>query len=655
MKKLLIFLAVCGALAIAAPALAADGIITGTITHAADSTAIAGMEMTAENISTETTSYAVAGPDGTYSFTLAPGTYDVANYAYSSVAAEPGIIFLKKTLTVTVGSGETKSGNNFALTRRGRFIGHVYASDGVTPISGAYMSIVNSESALSGQGGATTASDGSYLATPTNSDTSLSAVGTYTFNVTKTGYFGAQITGVALAADETTVTQNITLTSASTMSGFVHDANGTAIAGATVMLTKTTTTPLGPFGSSYTALTNAAGAYTVSIFDMSNYNGSAVGDYAVSVSKTGYITYGTDISIEADASALTGQNFTLATAGAITGTISSSAGAGLSGATVSATDGFGGTYSATTNASGSYTLSSLSPSSQYTLTVTKTNYVGQKAYNIKVAGGATTTKNFTLPLAKTFSGTILAKDNTVLVGATVYLYKLNKTRTEIADFSYTTKSNGNFVFKNVSPGSYRVKVVKSGYVSITIDSLAINSNVTGKIYKLEPASTITGRIIIGKNTGVSSVDIAVYAENNGKDVAYTSTSSDENGYYFISGLKKGTYRLKLTSANYVTQVVKYTLKTIAATINIKLAAAGSVTGYITDKETGLPVAGMVKVIGTAITAMSDANGYFFIGGIAPGDRKLTVISTYYDLPGQKQVKVEAGKIKLVNFSLAPRQ
>ncbi|MFH0829509.1 MAG: carboxypeptidase regulatory-like domain-containing protein [Candidatus Kerfeldbacteria bacterium] len=649
MKKSLIALAVCGVFAIAAPALAADGTISGTVTHASDGTPINGISVTATNVDTGTVSGGSTDVNGAYSFTAAPGTYDLTHYTYTS--SETNTYFIKKaTTTITVASGETKSGQNFSLTRRGKFIGHVYASDGVTPISGATLTISNISGNSSGYAYASTPSTGSYTGIPVNGDNTLSAVGSYTFIVTKLGYFSASVTGVILTGDETSVTQDIRLTPASIVSGTITDANGAAISGATVTLSKSTT------GTSYSSVSNASGAYAVSVYDTYPFNGSAIAEYPVTVVKAGYVTKTATIAVVTESSTLSGNNFALVTAGTMTGTVTNSAGGALSGATISADDGFGTVTTATSDGSGAYSLTSLKPSTRYILTVTKTYYVGQKAYGITVTGGATTSGlNFALPDARTFSGAVLAKaTNAPLDGAVVYLYKRNKARTEVSDFSFTIKSDGSFNFRSVSPGKYRVKVVKSGYISIVLDSVNLSSSVSGTIYKMDLASIISGRITTGKNVGVASADIGVFSEKNGREVVYSTTTSDENGYYFVSGLKKGTYRLRVMGADYVTQVVKVTVKTgVQATKNIKLAVAGSISGYITDKSTGLPIgSALVRVVGTSIVVSSDSNGFYVLDGIAPGQRKITVVNAYYDLPGQKTVKVSAGKTKTgISFAL----
>jgi hypothetical protein len=645
MRKLFAVLLASGLFFVAAPAFAANGTISGTVTHAADATPVVGIYLSATNTSTGASTYVYGTEvDGTYSFSLAPGEYDVSPYSYTS--EEPFIYFLEQTQTVTLSSGETESGTDFSLTRRGRFTGTVSDSDG-DPIQGASLYVTNDNS--SGYG--TTVSNGTYTATPINDDGTRSAVGNFTFSVSRAGYFSKTVSDVALSADESSVTKNITLTAASRVSGKIRKSNGSALSNATVTLTKSN-------GTVYSALTNASGNYTVSIYDLYPYDSSAIGTYTLSVTKSGYVTKTGSVSITSNESNKTGNNFSLATSGKITGTVKKSNGNGLAGATITAEDGFGHTYTATTASNGTYSLPSLKPSKHYSITATKTFYVGQKMYNVTVSAGHTTTKrNFTLPSAKKFSGTIKdASGGGLLDGAVVSLYKQNRARSEFSDLSFTSKSDGKFSFQNVSAGTYRLKIVKTGYTTYVQDSLEINGDLTGQTYKLSAGGSIFGKVYSGSKA-VSGTDIWVYALQNGREVDFSIVSSDEKGYFRVSGLKQGTYRLRVNTTKYVTRFVDVRVTQGQQTKNnIKLAAAGSTSGYITDRVTGTPVSAYVKVVGTDIGAWSNSNGYYVIDGLAPGTRRLTVISVYYDLPTQKAVAITANRIKTgVNFSLTPRQ
>ncbi|RJO59113.1 carboxypeptidase regulatory-like domain-containing protein [Candidatus Parcubacteria bacterium] len=570
MRRLLIAVAACGLFFIVKPALAANGTISGTVTHAVDGTPVVGIWLSATNISTSATTYVYGtGADGSYSLSLAPGTYDVSTY--TSTSEEPGMQFIRKTITITLADSEVRPGQNFSLNRRGWFIGTVYSSDGVTPVAGAAITASNASGYLSGYGSTISTSTGSYVLAPAPTDTTASATGSYNFTITKSGYFAAQITGVALSANDAAVTRNVTLTPASTISGTITDSNGAVLADATVTLTRTVGSQT---GLAYAAVTDVSGNYSVSIFDNYYYNGTAIGEYSISVSKSGYVSRSGTVSIDADASAVSG-------------------------------------------------------------------------------------KNFAMKLGKTYSGSVLVKsDNAALASATVNLYKRNKARSEVPDYIATTDSSGAFSITGIASGNYRVRVTRNKYVNIVTDLLSIKKDISGAVYKMEAGGTISGQVYTGNRVGVDGASIGVYALKNGKQVSYTSVLADDQGNYTVSSLKAGTYRLRISSTDNVTQLANVAVKVgRTSTKNIKMVAAGSISGFLTDRETGLPVGyTIVRVVGTAITGISDINGYYVIDGIAPGRRKISVMSYYYDITSWSNITVRSGKITSgINFALNPKQ
>lgn len=62
MRKLLVFLAICGAFALVAPAAhAGNGTVSGTVTYASNNTPIASVYVYLTNTSTNANTYAVTG------------------------------------------------------------------------------------------------------------------------------------------------------------------------------------------------------------------------------------------------------------------------------------------------------------------------------------------------------------------------------------------------------------------------------------------------------------------------------------------------------------------------------------------------------------------------------------------------------------------
>ncbi len=650
MRKILVLLVVGGFFAVAAPALAANGTISGTVTHATDSSGVNDLYVTMLNVDTQTSVSAQTESDGTYSKSVAPGTYTLTTG--TSTAAETSVVFIKKSLSVTVASGETKSGNNFILTRRGRISGYVYASDGVTPLAAASVDLQNSADSTIGYDSVTTDASGFYVSSPQPADTTQSAIGTYRVTASKSGYFSASA-NVTLLADGTTVSLDIRLTAGSTVSGTVTDSAGTALANARVQITND------DFYFTRSATTDSSGAYSVTVYDQSENNGSAIGTYTVSVSKTGYVTHTVKLTIATEQASLTGQNYVLSAAGTVVGSVKNKAGEPIQAANISAVNEYGQSCYGTSDASGSYTLTGCYGSLQYTVTASKTNYISQRKYDIAVTGGSTTSNvNFVLLTGKTYSGKVVVKGtNAPIESASIELFHRNKVRTGYDNYYASTISDGTFTVRNLPSGKYRIKVTKAGYVTQIQESVTITSDVTGVKFTLVLGSSVYGRLYTGKNTGIDGVDISVYSINNGREVNYTMATTDADGFYRITGLKNGTYRLKTSSTDYVTRVVTLTIKksNTKLTKNLKLSAAGSISGYITDKTTGLPVSAHVRVVGTSITATSDSNGYYIVDGVSPGKRRIVIISEFYNVSNRNDIAVSSGKVKTgVNVALDPK-
>src|SRR5579862_8691712 len=326
-------------------ATSANGAISGTVTDAVTSAAIANATVSYSGGSTTATTNASGG----YTLSVAPGTYSVtataANYQSSTQTG------------ITVNSGASTTAN-FSLTQNvGTIAGTVTSSTG-TPLANATVSYSG------GSTTATTNASGAY--------TLKVAPGTYTVSVTATGYQTSTQSNVTVTQGATTTTNfSLTLTTG-TIAGTVTTSTGTAISGATISYS----------GGSATATTNASGAYTLTVVP---------GTYSVTAAATGYQS-STQSSITVTANSTTTTNFSLVSgSGTISGTVTSSTGTAISGATVSYS---GGATTATTNASGAYTLS-VAPGT-YSVTAAATGYQSSTTSGVTVTAGTTTTVNFSL-------------------------------------------------------------------------------------------------------------------------------------------------------------------------------------------------------------------------------------------------------------------
>ncbi|MBI2919215.1 MAG: S8 family serine peptidase [Chloroflexi bacterium] len=142
---------------------------------------------------------------------------------------------------------------------------------------------------------------------------------------------------------------------------------------------------------------------------------------------------------------------TLAPPGTIAGTVTdASTGIPVPGATVS-----DGTRSATTDASGAYTLASV-PAGSYTVTASRTGY-SSTSQTVSVVAGATATADFALSPVPT-TGTITGKVTSASTGAPIA-----GARVTAGNRTVFTDAGGNYTISNLSPGTYRVEAETPGY------------------------------------------------------------------------------------------------------------------------------------------------------------------------------------------------
>ncbi len=153
-----------------------------------------------------------------------------------------------------------------------------------------------------------------------------------------------------------------------------------------------------------------------------------------------------------NSSASVTQSFTtLVAPGSISGTVRDAAtAAGLSGATVS-----DGTRSATTDASGNYSLSAV-PAGTYTVTASRAGYTAA-SQSVTVVAGATSVANFSLNAAAT-TGTITGRVTNSSTGQPIAGARVTDgTRSTVTD------ANGYYTLANVPASSYRVTASATGY------------------------------------------------------------------------------------------------------------------------------------------------------------------------------------------------
>lgn len=206
-----------------------------------------------------------------------------------------------------------------------------------------------------------------------------------------------------------------------------------------------------------------------------------------------------------------------------------------------------------------------------------------------------------------------------------------------------TDNNGNFIFYNLRPKVYTLKVSKEAYLEYitSVDLTKTSLNIT---IMMEAIAILEGTVTSTSNTPLKDVKVSI----NG-----FTTYTNSNGYYKFSGLPENTYLVKYEKQGYQTQFKEVQLKKgSVTTVNVQMAPklSGILTGNIKDYKTNQPLPG-VNVIGGDGADISGNDGNYYME-VTPGTFKVYFYkSGYYSK--SHTVTVNNGQTVTLNTSLIP--
>jgi len=166
-----------------------------------------------------------------------------------------------------------------------------------------------------------------------------------------------------------------------------------------------------------------------------------------------------------------GVNFTVTGNGTLSGTVTkTSDGTAINGATVQALQNGAAQGSATTNASGGYSIANLAAGT-YDVKFTATGFGTAFANGILLSVGGTTTQNASLATPGGVTGQITqAGGSSPISGATVTVLQGSE-----AAGSAASDTSGNYTVSGLAPGSYTVQASAAGYVTKSQTSVSVTS------------------------------------------------------------------------------------------------------------------------------------------------------------------------------------
>jgi hypothetical protein len=555
------------------------GSITGTVTAKETGAAVQGVSVVAYNAAGSVVSSGSTDSTGAYRIPgLAAGDYKLnfdGNYTGYLDQWYDNKADLSAATPITVTNAGTTSGIDAALTKGGAITGTVTDSVSGAPISGVSVTAYDATSGFWINSGSTN-STGVY--------TIVGLAGSHKLRFSGAGYVEqwykgkpdqSSATTVAVTAPNTASGINMVMVKGGTITGIVTDsATGTGIQYVYVDAYDAVT---GSWAES--GYTNSSGVYSIT--------GLASGGYKLrfsSNSADGYVEQWYAAKARIDTAdivkvtapdSVTGINVVMEKGAVISGTVTDgNSGAALQGVYVEAFDAVTGAHasSGSTDSSGAYSIGKL-VTGNYTLMFNYNGYLAQW-FDAKDTQGAATAIAVTAPNA-----------------------------TAVATVSLT----------------------KGGSISGTI-----SDRVTG--------------------AGIAKVRLYAIDLSNGYWSTSGSVVTDSNGNYTITGLASGSYRLNIEPSSetgylgkwYGSQDLYLCAGTVSVTapdttsgVDAALDKGGSISGLVTDAETGSGISGVAISLWDSGNMISqsgrttDSSGAYTISGLLSGAYTLTFSAPGY--------------------------
>ncbi|GAB1765757.1 carboxypeptidase regulatory-like domain-containing protein [Priestia megaterium] len=242
---------------------------------------------------------------------------------------------------------------------------------------------------------------------------------------------------------------------------------------------------------------------------------------------------------------------------------------------------------------------------------------------------------FLPPNSGSIQGTVVNQQTgNPLGGVSIIVRQFTPTGPIIAALS--TDQNGIFTVNNLAPGTYTVVGLNPNFGSEAASTIVQSDNVSSISLALIPnPGTVQGQITNAQTGEGLTNSFARILDSN--RVIIQEVQTDGNGNYQVEGLAPGDYVLIAVSSDFQRETIGFSVVSdAAATVNVALLPdPGLIMGRVLDQQTALALDGATiqlfppQSLVPIANALTDQNGIFQIGGLAPGEYILVANARNY--------------------------
>ncbi len=490
---------------------------------------------------------------------------------------------------VTVSAGGTIAMGTIALARsRGDLVGQVDLV-GSPDDSGAIVVVQGTAYA------ATTTVSGQFAF-------SRLPVGQYAISVTSSGYATATKSDLTVVANATTTATLVSLQPVpGSVSGKVVLDDGASANGVVVRVD----------GTSLQTTASSDGSFVIS--DV------AMGYYSLTALHPGYDAGRSGvIAIAPGVETAIGTLVLARSTGGLAGRVAVAGRSDHSGALVS----LQGTPYATLSApDGGYSFSDL-PTSQYTVVASLSGFTTASASDLAVVASTTTSVGDLVLAANPGSINGVARREGGSDHSGIALTILG------TGITTTSDSGGTYTLSGVPAGNHVVRATATGFDTTTTPALAVpagGSIAAGTLTLARSRGGLTGKVDLAGTDDDSGVLVSIEGS------AYAAIST-QSGDYVFERIPIGQYTVKATRSGFASAQRSDVAVLADATTDVPTlvlgASPGSISGKVVLEGGASPEGVLVRVDGTSLEAIAEADGDFVIAGVAAGYHTATATVGY---------------------------